>query len=67
MGLRGTTRALWAKCFKGVRLSMPVSAYLREDKIKVSEQNKSKIHDRGSEDESLHFGAHPGLLRRAAR
>jgi hypothetical protein len=27
-GSEGMTRALWAKCFRGVRLSTPVSSYL---------------------------------------
>jgi hypothetical protein len=38
----GTTRALWAKHFRGTRLSTPVSACLREDRIKVSNQDKLK-------------------------
>jgi hypothetical protein len=36
-GSKGTTRALWAKSFWGARLSTLVSAYLREDRIEVSE------------------------------
>jgi hypothetical protein len=41
-GSEGTTRTLWAKRFRGARLSTPVSSYLREDRIEVSEQNKLK-------------------------
>jgi hypothetical protein len=36
-GSEGTTRALWAKRFRGARLSTPVSAYLRQEGIKVRE------------------------------
>jgi hypothetical protein len=34
------TRVLWAKRFRGATLSTPVSACLREDKIKISKQSK---------------------------
>jgi hypothetical protein len=37
-----TPRALRAKRFRGARLSTLVSAYLREDIIKVSKKDKSK-------------------------
>jgi hypothetical protein len=39
-GLEGTTRALWAKRFRGAKLSTLVSACLREDIIEVSKQSK---------------------------
>jgi hypothetical protein len=41
-GLEGTTRALWARRFRGARLSTPVSAFLREDRSKVNKQHKSE-------------------------
>jgi hypothetical protein len=41
-GSEGATRALWAKRFGGAKLSTPVSAYLREDGIKVSKSHKLK-------------------------
>jgi hypothetical protein len=41
-GSEGTTRALKAKRLRGARLSTPVSECLREDRIKVSKQDKSK-------------------------
>jgi hypothetical protein len=39
---KGTTRALWDKRFRGASLSTLVSACLREDRIKVSNQDKLK-------------------------
>jgi hypothetical protein len=41
-GSEGTTHVILAVLFRGVRLSTPVSAYLQEDRIEVSEQNKLK-------------------------
>jgi hypothetical protein len=41
-GSEGMTRALWARRFRGVRLSTPMLVYLREDRSKANKQNKSE-------------------------
>jgi hypothetical protein len=66
-GSEGTTRVLSGRRFKGARLSMPVSAYLQEDRNSVNRQSKSENLRRRSEVGNLHLGVHPGLLHRAVR
>jgi hypothetical protein len=46
---------------------MLVWAYMREDRSKVNNKTSQRIYDRGSEDENLHLGAHPGFLHQAPR
>jgi hypothetical protein len=41
-GSEDTIGTLWAKRFRGARLNMLVSVYLREDRSKVNKQSKSE-------------------------